>query len=223
MLAAKTSLKNVKSVITTGNRTFAAKGTTYAKFDWEDPMNLHGKLTDEEQMIWEVAKNFSQEKLQPRVMKAYDEESFDLDIMKEYGELGFLGCTIPDYGLPGLSSTGYGLINRAVEYVDSGYRSALSVQSSLVMFPIHAYGNQALKDRLIPDLATAKKIGCFGLTEPDAGSDPSGMKSKAVDMGSHYVLNGSKTWITNSPHAEVFVYWAKDEKGDILGFVLERS
>jgi len=222
MLAAKTSLKNIKSVVTAGNRSFS-KGTKFAKFDWEDPMNLHGKLTDEEQMIWEVAQNFSKEKLQPRVMKAYNEESFDLEIMKEYGELGFLGCTIPEYGLPGVSSTAYGLINRAVEYVDSGYRSALSVQSSLVMFPIYSYANQALKDRLIPELATAEKIGCFGLTEPDAGSDPSGMKSKAIDKGSHYVLNGSKTWITNSPHAEVFVYWAKDEKGDILGFVLERS
>ena len=137
--------------------------------------------------------------------------------------MGFLGCTIPDYGPAGLSSTGYGLINRQIEYCDSGYRSALSVQSSLVMFPIYTYGNKALKDRLIPDLAKANKIGCFGLTEPDAGSDPAGMKSKAVDKGSHYVLNGSKTWITNSPHAEVFVYWAKDEAGDIRGFVLERS
>jgi glutaryl-CoA dehydrogenase len=143
MLAAKTQLKHVKSVIASGNRAFS-KGTKFAKFDWEDPMNLHGKLTDEEQMIWEVAQNFSKDKLQPRVMKAYNEESFDLEIMKEYGELGFLGCTIPEYGLPGVSSTAYGLINRAVEYVDSGYRSALSVQSSLVMFPIYSYANQAL-------------------------------------------------------------------------------
>lgn len=174
-------------------------------------------------MIDEVAKNFTREKLMPRIKDAYNKEHFDLEIMKEYGEMGFLGCTIPDYGLPGLSSTGYGLINRQIEYCDSGYRSALSVQSSLVMFPIYTYGNKELKDRLIPQLATAEKIGCFGLTEPDAGSDPAGMKSKAVDKGSHYVLNGSKTWITNSPHAEVFVYWAKDEAGDIRGFVLERS
>lgn len=162
-------------------------------------------------MIDEVAKNFAREKLMPRIKDAYNKEEFDLNIMKEFGELGFLGCSIPEYGLPGVSSTAYGLINRQIEYVDSGYRSALSVQSSLVMFPIYTYANQALKDRLIPQLATAESIGCFGLTEPDAGSDPAGMKSKAVDMGSHYVLNGSKTWITNSPHAEVFVYWAKDE------------
>lgn len=200
-----------------------ASGTHFEKFNWEDPIDLHGKLTDEEQMINEVAKNFTRDKLMPRVKDAYNKEEFDLNIMKEYGEMGFLGCTIPDYGLPGLSSTGYGLINRQIEYCDSGYRSALSVQSSLVMFPIYTYANQALKDRLIPQLASAEKIGCFGLTEPDAGSDPAGMKSKAVDMGSHYVLNGSKTWITNSPHAEVFVYWAKDEAGDIRGFVLERS
>jgi len=159
----------------------------------------------------------------PRVIKAYNEEKFDVEIMKEFGEMGFLGCTIDGYGLPGVSSTSYGLINRAVEYVDSGYRSALSVQSSLVMYPIHTFGKKELRDRLIPELATAEKIGCFGLTEPDAGSDPAGMLTKAVDKGSHYVLNGSKTWITNSPHAEVFVIWAKDEAGDIRGFVLEKS
>lgn len=147
----------------------------------------------------------------PRVKKAYNDEHFDLEIMKEYGALGFLGCTIPDYGLPGVSSTAYGLINRQIEYVDSGYRSALSVQSSLVMYPIYTYASKSLKDRLIPELGRADKIGCFGLTEPDAGSDPAGMRTKAVDKGSHFVLNGSKTWITNSPYAEVFVIWAKDE------------
>lgn len=145
------------------------------KFNWEDPLDLHGKLTDEEQMIEEVAKNFAKEKLMPRIIKAYNNEHFDLDIMKEFGELGFLGCTIPEYGLPGVSSTAYGLINRSIEYVDSGYRSALSVQSSLVMYPIYTYANKELKDRLIPQLATAEKIGCFGLTEPNAGSDPAGM------------------------------------------------
>lgn len=203
-------------------RAFAGN-TKLLKFNYEDPLNLESKLTDEENMVWEAAMNFSKEKLMPRVIKAYNEEHFDLDIMKEYGEMGFLGCTIPEYGLPGLSSTGYGLINRAVEYCDSGYRSALSVQSSLVMYPIYQFGSQALKDRLIPELATAEKIGCFGLTEPDAGSDPAGMRTKAVDKGSHYVINGSKTWITNSPHAEVFVIWCKDEAGDIRGFVLEKS
>lgn len=159
----------------------------------------------------------------PRVQQGYNKEEFDINIMKEMGEMGFLGCTIPEYGLPGISSTAYGLINRQVERVDSGYRSALSVQSSLVMFPIYTYANQALKDKLIPQLATGEKIGCFGLTEPNAGSDPAGMLTHAKDMGSHYLLSGSKTWITNSPHADVFVIWAKDEQGDIRGFVLERE
>lgn len=159
----------------------------------------------------------------PRVREAYNKEKFDVEIMKEMGEMGFLGCTISDYDLPGVSSTAYGLINRQVERVDSGYRSALSVQSSLVMFPIHAYAQQAVKDKLIPKLATAELIGCFGLTEPDAGSNPGGMVTNAKDMGSHYLLNGAKTWITNSPLADVFVIWAKDEAGDIRGFVLERD
>ena len=149
-----------------------ASGTQFEKFDFEDPFKLNDLLTDEERDIQEIARAYAQEKLQPRVRKAYNDESFDLEIMKEMGEMGFLGCSIKDYDLPGLSSTAYGLINREVERVDSGYRSALSVQSSLVMFPINAYGNQALKDRLIPKLATAELIGCFGLTEPDAGSNP---------------------------------------------------
>ena len=159
-----------------------------------------------------MAKAFAQEKLQPRVKQAYNDESFDLNIMKEFGEMGFLGCTIKEYDLPGLSSAAYGLINREVERVDSGYRSALSVQSSLVMFPINAYANQAVKDRLIPKLATAELIGCFGLTEPDAGSNPGQMVTRAVDKGDHFLINGSKTWITNSPHADVFVIWCKDEQ-----------
>lgn len=159
----------------------------------------------------------------PRVREAYNKEHFDLEIMREMGQAGFLGCTIKEYDLPGVSSTAYGLINREVERVDSGYRSALSVQSSLVMFPINAFANQSVKDRLIPKLATAELIGCFGLTEPDAGSNPSQMRTHAVDKGDHFVLNGSKTWITNSPHADVFVIWAKDEAGDIRGFVLERD
>ena len=147
-------------------------GTSFEKFDYQDPFKLNDMLTDEERDIQDIARAYSQEKLLPRVRKAYNDESFDLEIMKEMGEMGFLGCTIKDYDLPGLSSTAYGLINREVERVDSGYRSALSVQSSLVMFPINAYANQSLKDRLIPKLATAELIGCFGLTEPDAGSNP---------------------------------------------------
>jgi len=141
------------------------------------------------------------------------------------GDLGFLGCTIDDYDLPGLSSTAYGLINRQIENVDSGYRSALSVQSSLVMYPIMTFANKEIKDKLIPMLATGETIGCFGLTEPGAGSDPAGMLTKAVDMkNGYYKISGSKTWITNSPHADVFIIWAKlEETGEIHGFVLERS
>jgi len=206
-----------------GTRAFAGASTKLEKFDFQDPLQLNGLLTEEEIMIQESAEKYAQEQLLPRVREAYNKEHFDLDIMKEMGEMGFLGCTIPDYDLPGVSSTAYGLINRQVERVDSGYRSALSVQSSLVMFPIHAYANQELKDRLIPKLATAELIGCFGLTEPDAGSNPGGMLTHVKDKGDHFLLNGSKTWITNSPHADVFVIWAKDEAGDIRGFVLERD
>eukprot|EP00806_Schmidingerella_arcuata_P000301 Macronucleus_127.p1 GENE.Macronucleus_127~~Macronucleus_127.p1 ORF type:complete len:419 (+),score=128.24 Macronucleus_127:1-1257(+) len=200
-----------------------ASGTSFEQFNYEDPFKLNALLTDEELAISEAARQFSQEKLMPRVKEAYNKEHFDLAIMKEMGEAGFLGCTIKDYDLPGVSSTAYGLINREVERVDSGYRSALSVQSSLVMYPINAFANQSVKDRLIPKLATAELIGCFGLTEPDAGSNPSQMRTKAVDKGDHFVLNGSKTWITNSPHASVFIIWAKDEAGDIRGFVLEKD
>ena len=178
MISTRTAFKKVQQL--TNFTTRYASGTNYEKFNWEDPLDLHGKLTDEEQMIDEVAKNFAREKLMPRIKDAYNKEEFDLNIMKEFGELGFLGCSIPEYGLPGVSSTAYGLINRQIEYVDSGYRSALSVQSSLVMFPIYTYANQALKDRLIPQLATAESIGCFGLTEPDAGSDPAGIFSFLV-------------------------------------------
>lgn len=200
-----------------------ASGTTFEKFDFEDPFNLNDLLTDEERAIQDAARNYAQESLMPRVRDAYNKETFDLEIMKEMGQMGFLGCSISEYGLPGLSSTAYGLINREVERVDSGYRSALSVQSSLVMFPINAYANQSVKDRLIPKLATAELIGCFGLTEPDAGSNPGQMVTRAVDKGDHYVINGSKTWITNSPHADVFVIWCKDEQDVIRGFVLERD
>lgn len=175
-------------------------------------------------MVEETAKAYAQEKLLPRIVKAYKDEYFDVEIMKEMGELGFLGCTIDDYDLPGVSSVAYGLINRQIEAIDSGYRSALSVQSSLVMYPIHTFGNQEIKDKLIPKLSTGELIGCFGLTEPDAGSDPAGMKTRAKDLGNgYYSLSGSKTWITNSPHADVFVVWAKDDSGDIRGFVLERE
>lgn len=197
----------------------------FEAFDYKDPLKFDGLLTDEERMVEETARQYAQEKLLPRVTKAYQQEHFDIEIMKEMGELGFLGCTIDDYDLPGVSSTAYGLINRQIENVDSGYRSALSVQSSLVMYPIYTFGNKEVKDKLLPKLATGETIGCFGLTEPDAGSDPAGMKTKATDLGNgYYSLSGSKTWITNSPHADVFIIWAKLEgTNDIHGFVLERS
>jgi len=182
-------------------------------------------LTDEERMIEESARQYAQEKLLPRVTQAYQTETFDREIMNEMGELGFLGCTIKDFDLPGVSSVAYGLINRQVEAVDSGYRSALSVQSSLVMYPIHTFGSKEVQEKYLPKLATAELIGCFGLTEPDAGSDPGGMKTKATDMGNgYYSLSGSKTWITNSPLADVFIIWAKDSKTEqIKGFVAERG
>ena len=195
------------------------------KFDYHDPFRFTDMLTDEERMVEETAKQYAQEKLLPRVTKAYKEEKFDVEIMREMGELGFLGCTIEDYDLPGVSSVAYGLINRQIEAVDSGYRSALSVQSSLVMYPIMTFGSKEVKDKYIPKLATAEYIGCFGLTEPDAGSDPAGMKTKAKDLGNgYYSLSGSKTWITNSPHAHIFIIWAKLEgTDDIRGFVVERA
>lgn len=188
-------------------------------------MALDQLLTDEERMIEESARQYAQEKLLPRVTQAYQTETFDREIMNEMGELGFLGCTIKDFDLPGVSSVAYGLINRQVEAVDSGYRSALSVQSSLVMYPIHTFGSKEVQEKYLPKLATAELIGCFGLTEPDAGSDPGGMKTKATDLGNgYYSLSGSKTWITNSPLADVFIIWAKDSKTEqIKGFVAERG
>ena len=201
-----------------------ATGTKLAKFDFEDPLQIEDLFTEEEKMVRDSARQFAQEKLLPRVRKAYNDEHFDKEIMREYGAQGFLGCTISDYNLPGVSSTAYGLINREVERVDSGYRSALSVQSSLVMYPIHTYANKAVKDAYIPKLSTGEYIGCFGLTEPNHGSDPGSMETKAEDKGDHFVLNGSKTWITNSPIADIFVIWAKETKsGEIRGFVLTRD
>lgn len=203
-------------------RTFAT-GTKFEKFDYTDAFNLEELLTEDEKMIRDSAKSYAQDKLMTRVRDAYNKEHFDIDIMKEMGALGFLGCTLTDYNLPGVSSVAYGLINREVERVDSGYRSALSVQSSLVMYPIYTYAQKAIRDRLIPKLATGELIGCFGLTEPNHGSDPGSMETNAKDKGDHYVLNGSKTWITNSPHADVFVVWGKDENKDIRGFILTKD
>ena len=169
------------------------------------------------------AKDYCQSQLMPRIIKANREEKFDKSIMREYGEMNFLGATLKGYGCAGVSSVAYGLIIREVERVDSGYRSAMSVQSSLVMYPIYAFGSDKLKDKYLPKLATGELIGCFGLTEPNHGSDPASMETRARKEGDFYILNGSKTWITNSPIADVMVVWAKDDNGDIRGFVLERG
>ncbi len=194
-----------------------------APFNWDDALLLNDQLTDEERMVRETAYAYCQERLMPRVLTANREERFDRDIMSEMGELGLLGCTIDSHGCAGLSHVAYGLIAREVERVDSGYRSAMSVQSSLVMHPIWAYGTDAQKDKYLPKLASGEWVGCFGLTEPDAGSDPAGMKTRARKVDGGYVLHGSKMWITNSPIADVFVVWAKDDEGEIRGFVLEKG
>ncbi|GAA5809704.1 hypothetical protein MFLAVUS_003117 [Mucor flavus] len=204
-------------------RTMASK--SFVKYNWQDPLNLESLLTEDEISIRDAAHSYCQDKLLPRVIDAYRNENFDRDILSEMGELGFLGSTIDGYGCAGVSSVAYGLTAREVETVDSGYRSAMSVQSSLVMHPIYAYGTTEQKDKYLPALAKGEKVGCFGLTEPNHGSDPAGMETTAKKVNGHYVLNGSKTWITNSPIADVFIIWAKnlDEGGAIRGFILEKG
>jgi len=197
-----------------------------SRFAWEDALRLEDQLTEEERMLRDAARAFAQEKLQPRVIAAYRDEETDPAIFAEMGEMGLLGSTIPEaYGGIGASYVAYGLIAREVERVDSGYRSMMSVQSSLVMYPIYAYGSEAQRQKYLPGLAAGKLIGCFGLTEPDAGSDPAGMKTTAKKTAGGYVLNGSKMWISNAPIADVFVVWAKSEAhgGKIRGFVLEKG
>ncbi|XMG42608.1 acyl-CoA dehydrogenase [Sphingopyxis sp. J-6] len=190
---------------------------------WDDPFRLVEQFTSEERLVFETAQAYARDKLLPRVLSATREERFDREIMSELGELGLLGATIEGYGCAGVSHVAYGLVARAVERVDSGYRSAMSVQSSLVMHPIHAYGTEAQREKWLPGLAAGTLIGCFGLTEPDAGSDPGRMKSRAKKVDGGYVLNGSKMWITNAPIADVAVVWAKTEDDVIRGFVLERG
>jgi glutaryl-CoA dehydrogenase len=195
-------------------------------FDWADPFDLDSQLTDEERLVRDTAEAYAQEKLQPRVTSAYLEERFDRDILSEMGGLGLLGATIPqDYGGAGLGYVSYGLIARAVERVDSGYRSAMSVQSSLVMHPIHAYGSDEQRKKYLPRLASGEIVGCFGLTEPDSGSDPGSMRTRAEKTDGGYRLTGNKMWITNSPIADVFVVWAKSDAhgGKIRGFVLDKG
>jgi glutaryl-CoA dehydrogenase len=200
-----------------------AKKRTLARFAWEDPLLLEEQLTEDERMIRDAARAYAQEKLMPRVLEANRHERFDRAIMNEFGEMGFLGATLDSHGCAGISYVAYGLISREIERVDSGYRSAFSVQSSLVMYPIWAFGSDAQKDRYLPKLRTGEWVGCFGLTEPDAGSDPGAMRTRAKKTANGYLLNGSKTWISNSPIADVFVVWAKDDAGEIRGFVLEKG
>ncbi|MEM8987703.1 MAG: acyl-CoA dehydrogenase [Pseudomonadota bacterium] len=197
-----------------------------AAFDWSDPFHLDSQLTDEERMIRDSAHAYAQSKLQPRVIAAFAEEKTDPDIFREMGEAGLLGVTTPEaYGGVGAGYVAYGLVAREVERVDSGYRSMMSVQSSLVMYPIYAYGSEYQREKYLPRLASGELIGCFGLTEPDAGSDPAGMKTRAEKIDGGYRLTGSKMWISNSPIADVFVVWAKSEAhdGKIRGFVLEKG
>ncbi|MDW8316007.1 MAG: acyl-CoA dehydrogenase [Rhodovarius sp.] len=194
-----------------------------ADFVWDDPLLLEEQLTEEERLIRDAARAFCQDRLMPGVLAAHRGESFDRSIMTAFGEQGFLGATLEGYGCAGISYVAYGLIAREVERVDSGYRSAFSVQSSLVMFPIHAYGSEEQRQKFLPKLRSGEWVGCFGLTEPDAGSDPSAMRSRARKVDGGWILNGSKTWITNSPIADVCLVWAKDEEGVLRGFLLERG
>ena len=200
-----------------------SKASNFAPFAWDDALRLDGQLSEDERAIRDAAHAFCQEKLFPRIIEANRHERFDRAIMTEMGEMGFLGATLDSHGCAGVNYVSYGLIAREVERVDSGYRSAFSVQSSLVMYPIHAFGSDAQKDKYLPKLRSGEWVGCFGLTEPDAGSDPGSMRTRAKAQDGGYVLNGSKTWITNSPIADVFVIWAKDDAGDIRGFVLEKG
>lgn len=191
--------------------------------NWDDILLLDQQLSEEEILVRDTARDYAQNHLQPRVLEANRHETFDTNIMREMGELGLLGSTIQGYGCAGVNYVAYGLVAREVERVDSGYRSALSVQSSLVMHPINEWGSEAQKEKYLPKLATGEWIGCFGLTEPDVGSDPNGMKTRAKKVDGGFELTGAKMWITNSPVADVFVVWAKDEAGDVRGFILEKG
>jgi glutaryl-CoA dehydrogenase len=192
-------------------------------FKWDDPFYLDDQLSEDERLIRDTARDYAQDKLLPRVRKAYQDENFDREIMNEMGSLGLLGSTLPEkYGCSGVNYVSYGLVAREVERVDSGYRSAMSVQSSLVMHPIYTYGNEAQREKFLPKLSTGEWVGCFGLTEPDYGSDPGGMITRAEKTDGGYLLNGAKIWITNSPIADLAVVWAKLD-GKIRGFVVERG
>jgi glutaryl-CoA dehydrogenase len=197
--------------------------TNWTPLNWEDPFELDSQLNDEQRMVRDSARQYAQERLLPRVKEAFRSESTDPTIFREMGEMGLLGSTIDGYGCSGVDYVCYGLVAREVERVDSGYRSMLSVQSSLVMYPIYAYGNEAQREKYLPKLATGEWIGCFGLTEPDHGSDPGGMTTRARSVDGGYRVSGAKMWISNSPIADVFVVWAKTDDDVIRGFVLEKG
>ncbi|MDX2155253.1 MAG: acyl-CoA dehydrogenase family protein, partial [Hyphomicrobiaceae bacterium] len=198
--------------------------TAPARFEWADPLLLADALTDDERAIADAARAYATDRLMPRVVRDARDESFDRSILTDMGAMGFLGPTLPEaYGGAGVSAVAYGLVAREIERVDSGYRSAMSVQSSLVMHPIFAYGSEAQRRTYLPRLATGELVGCFGLTEPDAGSDPASLRTTARRVDGGYVVNGRKTWITNAPIADVMIVWAKDESGVLRGLVLERG
>ena len=201
----------------------AAIPTTKPAFKWEDPLLLSEQLTEEERMVRDSAQAFCQDKLMPRVLEANRHEKFDRDIMTEMGAMGFLGSTLDGYGCSGVNHVCYGLITREVERVDSGYRSAMSVQSSLVMYPIHAFGSPGQKEKFLPKLATGEWVGCFGLTEPNHGSDPGSMITRAKKTDGGYLLSGAKMWITNAPIADVLLVWAKDDEDVVHGYLLEKG
>jgi glutaryl-CoA dehydrogenase len=208
---------------TSAARSDAPTPSAKASFDWQDPLDLEAELNEDERLVRDSARAYAQEKLLPRVQRAFRDETFDREIMNEMGALGFLGSTIHGYGCAGVNYVCYGLVAREVERVDSGYRSAMSVQSSLVMYPIYAFGTEAHRKKYLPKLATGEWVGCFGLTEPDHGSDAGGMKSRARKVDGGYLLKGAKMWISNSPIADVFVVWAKTEDGVVRGFILEKG
>ena len=200
-----------------------SSGEKWPEFNWRDPFLIDHQLSDDERSIQQLTAQYAQQKLLPRVKLAFREEHVEPKILREMGELGLLGATIKGYGCAGVNYVSYGLITRELERVDSGYRSTMSVQSSLVMYPIDAFGSEQQKEKYLPQLATGELVGCFGLTEPDSGSDPGSMRTRAKKVAGGYQLTGCKMWISNAPIADVMVVWARDEQGKVRGYILDRE